>query len=139
MPLQPASIDLNDAEFLASFHSCVLPPACFRHADHLRLAWLHIQQHSLEVAIDNVCQGIQAYAAHLGKPELYHETMTVAWVRLIASHDEATFDEFLRLNQHRLNVDLLHRFWSPERLSRSQARAAWLAPDRMPLPSAFHR
>lgn len=139
MPLQPASTDLSDNEFLATFHSCALPAACFRHADHLRLAWLHIHRHPLEVAIDKVRQGIQAYATHLGKPELYHETITVAWVRLIASHDEPTFDEFLSLNQHRLNADLLHRFWSPERLSSEQARAAWLAPDRMPLPPASHR
>jgi hypothetical protein len=137
MFLQPASSALSDAEFLAAFHECSLPPACFRHADHLRLAWIHIHRCPLEVAVDNVRNGIQAYAKHLGKPELYHETLTVAWVRLIASHDEPAFDEFLKRNEYRLNVELLHRFWSPERLQSEQARKEWLAPDRMPLPALW--
>ena len=134
MPLEPASAALNDAEFLAAFHACSLPPACFHHADHLRLAWLHIHQHPLEVAAERVSNGIQAYAKHLGRPELYHETITVAWVRLIASHDEPSFDEFLRLNAHRLNKELLHRFWSPELLQSDMARQEWVDPDRLALP-----
>ena len=138
MPLKPASSDLSDTEFLAAFHACSLPPACFHHADHLRLAWLHIHQCPLEIAIDKVCCGIRRYATHLGKPELYHETLTVAWVRLIASHDELTFDEFLRQNEHRLNGELLHLFWSPERLQSETARKEWLPPDRMQLPMPAH-
>lgn len=135
MPLRPSSSALSDAEFLAAFHACSLPPACFRHADHLRLAWLSVhQQHSLKTAIDNVRDGIRAYATHLGKPELYHETITVGWLYLIASHDEPTFEEFLRLNENRLNGELLHRFWSPELLQSETARREWVAPDRMQLP-----
>jgi hypothetical protein len=126
---------MSDAEFLAAFHACSLPPSCFRHADHLRLAWLHVHQHPLEIAVNSVRNGIQAYAEHLGRPEIYHETLTVAWVRLTASHDEPTFDEFLRLNEHRLNGELLHRFWSPERLQSNLARREWLTPDRMQLPA----
>jgi hypothetical protein len=135
MPLRPASSSMSDAEFLAAFHACTISPSCFRHADHLRLAWLHVHQNSLEVAIDNVRNGIQAYAKYLGKPELYHETLTVAWVRLIASHEERTFDEFLRQNEHRLTGDLLHHCWSPELLRSEAARREWLAPDRMQLPN----
>jgi hypothetical protein len=112
-----------------------LPPSCFHHADHLRLAWLHVRQQPLETAIDNVRQGIRAYAKHLGKPEIYHETLTIAWVRLIASHNEPTFDEFLRLNEHRLNGELMHRFWSTDRLQSDNARKKWLAPDRNQLPA----
>jgi hypothetical protein len=136
MLLQPASAALDDSEFLREFHACILPPSCFHHADHLRLAWLHIHHEPLEIAIENVRSGIQAYAKHLGKPELYHETLTIAWLRLIASHSEPTFDEFLKLNEHRLNGELLHRFWSPERLQSEMARREWLAPDRGPLPAA---
>jgi hypothetical protein len=44
MMLEPASAAWSDAEFLAAFHACTLPPSCFHHADHLRLAWLHIHQ-----------------------------------------------------------------------------------------------
>lgn len=134
MSLRLGSSGLSDAEFLAEFRACTLPPTCFHHSDHLRLAWLHIHQSPLEIAIENVRSGIQAYAKHLGKPGLYHETLTVAWMRLIASHDEPTFHDFLRLNEHRLNGELLHRFWSPERLQSEKAREEWVAPDRRELP-----
>ena len=73
-------------------------------------AWLRIHQHPLEVAAEHVRNDIQAYANHLGSAEFYHETMTVASVRLIASHDEQSFDEFLRLNAHRLNKELYTSF-----------------------------
>ncbi len=137
--MKPASSALNDAEFLTAFHACSLPPSCFHHADHLRLAWLHVHQNPLEAAISKVREGIQAYAKHLGKPEIYHETLTIAWVRLIASHSELKFDEFLKLNEYRLNKELLYRFWSPEWLGSEQARNGWLVPDRMqlPLPALF--
>ena len=134
MLLKPASSALTDAEFLAAFHACSLPPACFRHADHLRLAWLHIHRHPLNAAIDNVRNCIRVYATHLGRPKLYHDTITIAWVRLLASHDEPTFDEFLMLNEHRLNAELLHRFWSPELLQSEAARKEWVDPDRAGLP-----
>jgi len=139
MPLQLASSGLNDAEFLAAFHSYSLSPSCFRHADHLRLAWLHVHQHPLEIAIENIRCGIQAYAKQLGKPDIYHETLTIAWVRLIASHDEPTFDDFLSQNEYRLKGELLYRFWSPERLQSESARKAWLPPDLAPLPAPLSR
>jgi hypothetical protein len=91
----------------------------------------------LDTAIDNVHNGIQAYATHLGRKAFYHETMTVAWVRLIASHNEPTFDEFLPLNEYRLSGELLHRFWSPELLLSASARKEWVEPDKIPLPPAF--
>jgi N-formylglutamate deformylase len=128
---------MTDAEFLMAFHECSLSPASFRHADHLRLAWLHVHQHTLETAVSGVCRDIQRYANHLGKPEIYHETLTIAWVRLIASHDEPTFAEFLLQNAYRLNGELLYCFWSPERLQSETARREWLAPDRMQLPPSI--
>lgn len=132
--LRLASSALNDEEFLAAFHSCSLPPACFRHADHLRLAWIHVHCGTLLEAVNHVRHGIRAYAAHLGKPEIYHETITVAWVHLIASHDEPTFADFLARNEHRLNADLLYRFWSQELLQSGKARAEWVMPNKMQLP-----
>jgi hypothetical protein len=37
---------------------------------------------------------------------------------LLATHREASFGEFLASNQHRLDLGLLHRFWTP---------ACWIA------------
>jgi len=134
MPLVLASAHLSDEEFLEAFHSCRLLNSEFHHADHLRLAWLHLHREPVETALVKVRAGIRNFAAHHGAAQLYHETITTAWVRLLATHHEHSFDEFLRKNEARLTGGLLHRFWSPELLSGSQARAKWVPPDLRELP-----
>lgn len=133
--LELGSIKLDDETFLHMFEALALPPEAFRHADHLRLAWLMLDRYGVEGAQSSVKRGIRAFAAHHGASHIYHETVTLGWVRLIATHDEQTFAEFLRRNDARLNKETLHRFWSPELLSSDLARQQWVAPDREPLPS----
>src|SRR5262245_48961518 len=122
MALNLASAHLTDDEFLEAFHSCRLEK--FRHADHLRLAWIHLHRQPFEEALQQVRAGVQKFAAHNNVPQLYHETITVAWMRLLALHHEASFEEFLTINEPRLGKELLFRFWSPELLDSTQARAA---------------
>jgi len=131
-----ASAHLRDDEFLAAFHSCELKNSEFRNADHFRLAWLHVHREPVETAVANVCSGIQRFAAYYGGSEKYHSTITMAWVRLVATHREASFAEFLQANGHRLNANLLQRFWSPELLASVQAKSGWVAPDLKELPTA---
>ena len=135
MPLVLASAHLSDEEFLEAFDSCRLLNSEFHHADHLRLAWLHLHREPVETALANVRAGIQNFAAHHGAVHLYHETITTAWVRLLATHREHSFDEFLRENEARLSGGLLYRFWTPEVLAGQEARGRWVAPDRRELPS----
>jgi hypothetical protein len=130
-----ASVGMTDDEFLTAFHSLTLEASQFRHGDHLRLAWLHLERAPFPAALENVRTGIQAFAAHHGAKGLYHETITRAWVHLLASHDEPNFAEFLSRHSHRLNKDLLHSFWSPAALDSEEARRSWLAPDLRNLPA----
>lgn len=134
MPLVPATAHLGDDEFLEAFHTCHLKTSEFRHADHLRLAWLHLHQEPLEDALAHVRAGIQAFAAHHGLGNLYHQTITTAWVYLLATHTEKSFDEFLKTNEQKLNPTLLHCFWTPELLASQEARRGWVPPDRARLP-----
>lgn len=117
-----------------AFHSCRLLNSEFHHADHLRLAWLHLHREPPESALLHVRTGIQNFAAHHGAANLYHETITTAWVRLLATHHETSFAEFLKENEARLSIDLLHRFWTPEVLAGPEARVRWVPPDRRDLP-----
>jgi hypothetical protein len=130
-----ASAHLSDEEFLAAFHACQLKTSEFKNLDHFRLAWLHLHREPLETAIESVCSGIRDFAAHYGVSEKYHSTITTGWVRLLATHRETTFEEFLAGNAERLKVDLLHRFWSPELLASDRARYGWAPPDLRDLPS----
>ena len=126
---------LGDGEFLQALEGCTLPTNCFRHGDHLRFAWLCVHAEPVDGAIARVRRAICNYAGYLGKPELYHETITVGWVRLVASHAEGSFEEVLAANEARLGTDLLHRFWSPELLASERAKRVWVEPDRERLPA----
>jgi len=136
MAIVIASAAVSDDEFLAAFTDCTLPAASFRHGDHLRLAWLLLHRNPFDQALNLVRDGIQRYAAHLGAPQLFHETITTAWMKLLATHDETSFDEFIARNEHRLNLGLLHRFWTPAALESEGARSGWVSPDRAALPTA---
>ncbi len=130
-----ATAHLSDDEFLEAFHSCRLKTSEFRHADHLRLGWLHLAREPFETALEGVRSGIQAFAKHHNLSGLYHETITTAWVHLLASHHENSFDEFLAVNESRLTSNLLHHFWTPEILASREARNGWVPPDRQDLPT----
>jgi hypothetical protein len=130
-----ASAELTDDDFLAAFNSCRLPLSSFRHGDHLRLAWLLLHRNRFDEALAQVRESIRRFAVHHGKHDLFHETVTTAWVKLLATHSEKTFTEFLTVNEHRLTPALLHRFWTPAVLSSEAAKSHWVPPDKMALPN----
>jgi len=134
MALTLASGHLSDDEFLDAFHSCRLQNDEFRHGDHLRLAWIHLRRAPFEQAVVQVRSGIKAFALHHGVPQLYHETITLGWMHLLATHRQATFDDFLKANHPKLGNELPHRHWRPELLASPVAKAEWVEPDLHPLP-----
>jgi CDP-diacylglycerol--glycerol-3-phosphate 3-phosphatidyltransferase len=136
MHLPLGSIDLNDLEFLQAAASGDLGLAQFRHGDHLRLAWLLVHQWPLNRAEDFARVTIQRFAERHGVSTLYNETITLAWIRLVATHHEDTFAEFLDRNRERLNRELLYRFWTPELLTSDEAKRQWVPPDREQLPGS---
>jgi N-formylglutamate deformylase len=133
--------DLPDDAFLNAFLACDLPPGAFNHRNHLRVAWLHLRRFPLDEAIERTCVGIARYAAHLNATDRYHRTLTEALIRLMAhagaSDTSLSFPEFLE-HAPALTGDcraLIARHYSPELLSRPEARYNFLAPDRHPLPT----
>lgn len=132
--------DLTDDAFLQAFLTCALPAGAFNHRNHLRIAWIHLRRFPIDEAIDRTCSGIARYAAHLGAADRYHRTVTEALIRLMAhagASDEAlSFAQFL-VRAPAFSGDcraLIAQHYSPELLSRPEARHTFLAPDRHPLP-----
>lgn len=133
--------DLTDDAFLEAFLACRLPRGSFNHRNHLRIAWIHLCRFSIDEAVERTCAGIARYAAHLGATDRYHRTLTEALIRLMA-HTEAldpslSFAEFLARTPAVAGDcrALIAEHYSPELLSRPQARHTFLAPDRLPLPT----
>lgn len=126
---------LADDAFLAALRACDYPIENFRHADHLRLGWILLRSSETETASNEAVKIIRAFGLHHGKGHAYNETVTRAWMRLLATHtEEASFEEFLSKNQARISTGLLHEFWRAETLNSSKARAEWTEPDIRALP-----
>ena len=81
---------MNDAAFLAGLEACTLPDTEFGHTGHVRAGYLYLKSMDYAAALVKIRSVIRNYAAALGKPERYHETITVAYLSLILrTHDRA--------------------------------------------------
>jgi hypothetical protein len=135
---------LTDAELWERFHAAALPAPEWTHRAHLRIAWMYIRRHSLDEAHVLMRVGIIRLNAFHGLVETpargYHETMTRVWLLFVAAAARATPDvetslSFLDAHSHHLTKEAPLRHYSRERLLSVEARAKFVEPDILPLPS----
>ncbi len=117
---------MTDDEFVAAFERCTLPPSAFHHRDHIRLARIYLDRLGLDAATIQFAESLKRFATHLGKSEKYHETMTIAWMRLVAGSP--------REHAALLDKDHLYRYYSRELLDSPEARMGFVEPDLQQLP-----
>jgi hypothetical protein len=110
----------------------------FGHREHLLLAWRYLALADREAAERLMCLAIKHVAAAHGTPEKYHETLTIAWIRLVAAHMDASrhqgFDDFIVEYPSLLDSGLPSRHFSSELLQSGEARIRWVEPDLGALP-----
>jgi hypothetical protein len=72
-------------------------------------------------------------ATRVGKPQAFHQTITIAFLSLIAerfdSGDYLDFDAFARANAELLDKSALARWYPAERLATDAARRTFLLPE----------
>jgi len=125
---------MSDAVFMRALESGSLPASEFDHAAHVRAAYFCLRQGDFGAGLQRLRSAIRNYADSLGKPERYHETVTVAFASLIHRHlvergDPGGWLNFARQNPELFERDLLLRFYTPEELSSPLARQTFLLPD----------
>lgn len=130
---------LGESEFVAAVEECRYANAEFRHADHVRLAWIYVRRYGAREAEERIVKTIMRFAISQGHEEKYHGTLTRAWLRLVATAQHLTpnvtaFDELLAKHGWLLDRSALSAFYSGTRLSSESARREWVEPDRRPLP-----
>lgn len=128
---------MTDEEFLRAFEACELSNGCFHHRDHIRLAWIYVHRYGEAEASERIAASIRRFAAHHGKNDKYHETMTIAWMRLVADAARSStgdFDEFAQHFPALLDKSALGAFYSDAVLQSDAARNEFIAPDLKPLP-----
>lgn len=124
---------MNDHEFVAAFEQCSLTN--FHHRDHVRLAWIYLRDLSLLDALDRFTTSLKRFAAANGRPELYHATITWAYLLLIHERMERTpsddFDSFALANPDLLTwkPSVLDDYYDPATLGSDLARRTFLMPD----------
>jgi hypothetical protein len=124
---------MTDQEFLRALENCALPERDFGHAAHVRAAYLYLQDSDFAGALERIRRAIRNYAKHLGKPDRYHETITVAYVALIQQHicergNGGGWLAFARDNAELFEPDLLQRFYTRAQLDSEMARRIFVLP-----------
>lgn len=128
---------MTDPEFLRALENCDLPEQQFGHAGHVRAAYLYLQQGDFATALLRLRRSIRDYAASLGRPGRYHETMTVAYLALIQQHigergDGGGWPGFAQANPELFERELLLRFYPRAQLESDLARKLFLLPHPTP-------
>lgn len=83
---------LSDGEFLEQFDAGTLDLETFDHEAHFRAAWLCLRDAPFRDALGRLRRGLKRLAIAAGQPQRYHETITVAYARLIDRQRRALGD-----------------------------------------------
>ncbi len=137
-----AQDSLTDDEFLVRFENASLPRQEWDHVAHLRMAYLYLcGGDSWETVLPVVRERIRRFNAAHRNYNGYHETITVAFLRLIHQRLQCpqevvvSFDAFCRLNPDLAEgLSILFRYYDKATLISQEARADFVEPDRDPLP-----
>ncbi|MBI3876703.1 MAG: hypothetical protein HY300_12265 [Verrucomicrobia bacterium] len=143
MPIPLLATTPEDTEFLRRFEVCQIPFAEWKHRAHLKTAYLYLSRFPLGEATAKMRDGLKALNAVHGTPDSldrgYHETMTVAWIRLVhftlcEYGVVGTAEQFIDEHPELQNRFALRLFYSRDRLLSWEAKAAFIEPDLTSLP-----
>lgn len=77
---------MTDVEFARAFERGAVPNADFHHVDHLRVAWVYLDEaSSLDEAIARMAAALRRFATNAGKPEKYSDAVTEFFMRELAA------------------------------------------------------
>jgi hypothetical protein len=132
--------DLSDDQLVSMISSLSLPIERFRHYDHVRLAWIFLHAASLGPATERMVVTLKRFGLHhRGDLSRYHDTLTRAFMHLVAAHIRMTpdidnFDDFAGHHPSLLDKQALLHYYSDELLNGQRARSEWIEPDLRALP-----
>jgi hypothetical protein len=132
-------LDSEELAFLQKFEDCSLLEPQWTHLAHVRVAWLYLTQYASPDALARIRAGIVRFNTEvLGRRQEYHETVTVAFARIISDRmiPGEAWAEYVQRIDDILNADspILETYYSPERLESVQARKEFVEADRCELP-----
>ncbi|MEO7053406.1 MAG: hypothetical protein ABI191_00380 [Rhizomicrobium sp.] len=116
--------------FLERFLAGEIAPQDFRHTDHVRAGYELLARHDFLDAASIYCRVLKLMTARAGKPEAFHQTVTLAFLALIAERPRcSSFAKFAAANPDLMDKGVLARWYKPERLNAPAARHGFVLPD----------
>ncbi|MBL6940033.1 MAG: hypothetical protein ISS15_10665 [Alphaproteobacteria bacterium] len=102
----------------------------FRHADHVHMAFEILKRHDFLDAARAYSAALKAIAARAGNPGAYHETITLAFLALIAERgaDCDDYRAFAASNAELFDKTVLARWYAPGQLNEPIARKTFVLP-----------
>jgi hypothetical protein len=137
------TVNAEDRRLLEGFEAASLPEGAFGHREHVRVAWLYLRELPPTAALGRFSAGLKCFAAAKGKPGLYHETITWAYLLLIRERmargrTGQTWAEFASENPDLLTwkPSILDAYYREKTLRSDLARRVFVLPDRLALSQA---
>ncbi len=130
--------EFTDADFVQQFISCELDPTVFSHEAHLRLAWINIDQHGIEKAIESIQTQLKKFVEFVGATDKYNKTLTIASMKavyhfMLKSKADNFKDFIIEFPQLKNNFKgLISTHYSFDVFNLEEAKAEYLEPDLMP-------
>ena len=118
---------------LARFARGEFDAGAFPHREHVRMGFEMLRRHDFAETAYHYSFALRAMTARAGKPEAFHQTITIAFLALIAERMQAgaaaDFQAFEQANPDLMDGSALGRWYRPERLAMEAARRTFLLPD----------
>jgi hypothetical protein len=118
---------------LARFVRGEIDPRAFPHREHVRMGFEMLRRYNFTESALRYSQALRAMTHKAGKPEAFHQTVTLAFLALIAERlatgGDSQFAAFAAANADLMNKSILARWYSPQRLASDAARTTFILPD----------
>jgi hypothetical protein len=105
----------------------------FPHEQHVRMGFELLTRHDFAETAHLYSRALRAMAERAGQPQVFHQTITIAFLSLIAERMQAgkaaDFTDFAASNPDLLERSVLSRWYRPERLATAVARNSFVLPD----------
>ena len=131
-------LPICDSELLERFEGLTIPAEHFHHREHVRVAFLYLRLYPVQEALHAFCTGLRRFAAANGKANLYHETISWAYIflireRMARARKPQSWEEFAEENPDLLTWKggILSRFYRDETLQSNLAKEIFVFPDKI--------
>ncbi len=133
----------DDIELVVrGFESCTTGKDEFTHQDHLTVAVWYLHSFELRDAIDQMRMSLFCFLDHHGVGrEVYNETITVFWMRLIqeflsdTDRRQSLVEAANTVLEQFSNSRLIFEYYTQDLVRSPMAKKSWVEPDLKPLPS----